>query len=773
MHRRPRTVILAVAALTTVGACSYTTRDLAPDIPTNAQSSKVFAADGSVLTVLHGEQNREEIPLARIPKHLQDAVVAIEDERFWEHKGVDLRAVLRAIRRDATDGGVQEGGSTITQQYVKNAILGDDRTVKRKVQEASLAFQLERKYTKERILELYLNTIYFGNGAYGVQAAAQEYFGKQVGDLVPVESALLAGLIRSPISSDPYDHPDVALARRNLVLDKLGELNLLPDADVLAAKAVPLQLAPAEAPADERYPAAHFVDEVKRFVLDDPRFGETPSERRNLLFNGGLRIYTTLDPGLQQLAEQAIAGVLDQPDVDPDAALVSIEPSTGYVRAMVGGRDYFGGGEAAKLNLAMGKGRPTGSAFKPYVLAAALEQGIPLTEVLPAPGEIVINVPGDPTPWNVHNADPDEGNPAGVDLVEGTVHSFNTLFAQLIMQVGPDKAVDMARRLGVTPPNGLLAVPSAVLGANDVRVIDMASAYGTFANRGVAVPPVMVTRITRPDGTVLYAHRHDQRKAVDAVVADQVTSVLQQVIQRGTGTRAQLDRPVAGKTGTGQDYADAWFCGYAPTLATAVWVGFHQGEISMDPPQTRIRVYGGTWPAMIWHDFMAGALANVVPTDFVAPPTTSTTVPVTAPTATTLPPAVVDVPNVVGDPADQASRTISRAGLVPERIEVYRPDVAPGTVTNQSPVGGTTALAGSTVVLEVAGATEPRGEVPSVIGLTRKNATDVLREAGYEVTVIDQPNSAADHGTVWLQDPAGGDRAPRGSVVTIWVAQGQ
>ena len=280
---------VAAIALVALSACSYTTREI-PAIPANAQSSQVFAADGTLITTLHGEQNREEIPLARIPKHLQDAVVAIEDERFWEHTGVDLRAVFRAIRTDAAEGSVQEGGSTITQQYVKNAILGDDRTIKRKVQEASLAFQLERKYTKERILELYLNTIYFGNGAYGVQAAAVTYFGKPVGDLAPVESALLAGVIRSPVASDPYDHPELALARRNLVLDKMAELRKLRCPTPRRPRRRRSQLAPAVAPADERYPAAHFVEEVKQFVLDDPRFGETPADRRNLLFNGGLRI---------------------------------------------------------------------------------------------------------------------------------------------------------------------------------------------------------------------------------------------------------------------------------------------------------------------------------------------------------------------------------------------------------------------------------------------------------------------------------------------------
>jgi penicillin-binding protein 1A len=772
MRRRgARWIAVVVATTWLCGACAYSTRDIAPRIPANAQSSQVFAADGSLITILHGEQNRQEIPLARIPRSLQDAVVAIEDSRFWEHKGIDVRAVLRAMRTNADQGDVAQGGSTITQQFVKTTILGDEKTVKRKVQEALLAVQLERKYTKQRILELYLNTIYFGNGAYGVEAAADEYFGKQVGDLTVAESAMLAGVIHAPAADDPYDHPDVALARRNVVLDRMGQLGMLAPADVLAAKATPVQLAPAAAQLDQRYPAAHFVEEVKQFILHDPRFGDTPADRVNLLFNGGLRIYTTVDLKLQQEAEAAINKILPDAAHDPQAALVSVDPTTGYVKAMVGGRDFFSGNPAAKVNLAMGQGRPTGSSFKPFVLAQALQEGIPLTEVLPAPGEITINVPGDTKPWNVHNADPGESHPEGVDLVEGTVHSYNTLFAQLIMQVGPQKAVDLAKSLGVVPPAGLQAVPSAVLGANNVRVLDMASAYGTFANRGVSVDPVMVTRITRPDGTVLYEAQHEQHKAIDVGIADQVTSVLQQVIQRGTGTAAQLGRPAAGKTGTGQDYADAWFCGYTPQLATAVWVGFHQGEVSMAPPTTRIKVFGGTWPAQIWHDFMGAALATAPPTDFAvptAPTTTLSPTTTTIATGTTLGPAAA-VPKVIGLSSTDAQHRLTQAGFAAEQVVVNRTDVAPGTVTNQSPAGGASAPTGSTVVLEVAGRASSGDAVPNVVGQTVDRATATLQNAGFGANVVHQANAAVAAGVVWLQDPPADDRAPKGTTVTLWV----
>jgi penicillin-binding protein 1A len=697
VDRQVTAVAVVVALVAFAPACTYTTRDVTPTIPPNAQSSRLFAADGRLLATLHGEENREEIPLDRIPRSLQDAVLAIEDERFYDHPGVDLRAILRALAADASSGEVEQGGSTITQQYVKNTLVGDDQTIERKLEEAALAFELERHYTKQRILELYLNTIYFGNGAYGVQAAAHEYFGKTVDQLTTAESALLAGLIQSPSTTDPFDQPIAALTRRSVVLDKMVELGMLSRGQADAANVTPLGLT-AGAALDERYPAGHFVEEVKQWILADERFGATKVERLNLLFNGGLRIYTTLDLDLQAKAEAAVAAVLPDPTTSPEVALVAVEPSTGFVRAMVGGRDFFGGGAEAKFNLAVGKGRPTGSAFKPVVLAAALEMGIPLTEKLPAPGAIDLPLPNGQV-WHVHNADPDEGNPTGVDLVEGTVHSFNTLYAQLILQVGPDRAVDMATRLGITTP--LQAVPAAVLGTNDVRVLDMASVYGTFANRGVAVPPTMVTRVTRPDGTLLYEAPHAQTKVIEAGIADQVTSVLEQVVERGTGTRAALDRPAAGKTGTGEEYADAWFCGYTPDLATAVWVGFPAGEISMRPPTTPIRVYGGTWPAQVWRGFMAGALDGRPPVDFPVPTTTTTLPPPTTepPPTTVTTVDVLYVPDVVGLAADVAAAAVQQRGLNVEVVYEPAPTVPPNAVWKQEPAAHVAATPGSLVML--------------------------------------------------------------------------
>jgi penicillin-binding protein 1A len=746
----PRRLALGLLAvvLTSVG-CSYTSRSALPATPVSAQSSTLLAADGTPIFTFHAEENRRVVPLEEIPLHVRDAVVAIEDERFYRHHGVDLRAIARAVRANTEAGGVAEGGSTITQQYVKKVLLADStKTVERKLQEASLALQLERHYSKDRILELYLNAVYFGNGAYGVEAAAEQYFAKPVADLSLAEGALLAGLIQRPSADDPYDNPDAALARRDVVLERMRRNHFAADVDVDAALHEPLTLGSPTLPAAEQYQAAYFVEEVKGWILHDPRFGATPKLRRDLLFGGGLKIQTTVDPKAQADAEAAADAILPDATHDPDVALVSIEPRTGFVRAMVGGRSFFGAGGAAKLNLAT-QGRQAGSSFKPLVLAAALEEGITPARTYDAPG--CITIPVDP-PWRPCNYSDSEA--AGItDLVEATVHSYNTVFAQLMVDVGPKDAMEAATSYGIKSP--LKAVPSAVLGSNEVTAVDMASAYATFANRGVAVTPVLVTRITRSDGTVLFAHEHRQKRVLDADVADTLTAILRQVIERGTGTAAALGRPAAGKTGTADDHHDAWFVGYTPELATAVWVGFHGGQVPMEPPTTPIKVTGGSYPARIWQRFMFAALDGRPPTAFhdappdafvgtgadpgtttestldpASPPgtdtdiydqiddyyaehppdggdsdaptstTTSTTRP--RPTTTVAPARIVAVPDVTGRQVGDATARLRAAGFDVSRRSATGP-FATGTVVNQSPGGGSLATEGSTVTIGVVG----------------------------------------------------------------------
>jgi penicillin-binding protein 1A len=684
-------------------------------LPVNAQPSAIFAADGTLITVLR-EENRTNVPLERIPRTLQDAAIAIEDARFWEHNGVDPRAVVRAAGSNAEAGEIAEGGSTITQQYVKNALLTPEQTLGRKIEEATTALALERNYSKQLILELYLNTIYLGNGAYGVEAAARHYFGVPVEQLTLDQAAMIAGVIQAPSRHDPRTNVDAATRRRNVVLRRMREQRLITQTQLEQALEAPIDLAPpAPLPEQAPYPAPHFVDEVKSWLLRETDvLGDTVAERRERLLRGGLRIETTIDLRLQQLAEESIAEVLRGQGTDPrvpDAALVSIEPRTGFVRAMVGGHDYFGTHSYRQTNLAGGAGRQTGSAFKPIVMAAALEAGVAPSKRFNAPSAAVLNIPGGV--WRVKGG----GIGAGT-MAECTVVSSNTCYANIMLDpaVGPERSVDMAERLGVVStevkPN-----PSIVLGANNATVEDMAAVYATFANDGVRVPPAHVTRIIGPDGAVVYQHAHRQTQAISPETAHEIAPSLEQVIVRGTGRSANIGRPAGGKTGSAQNNTDAWFCGFTQQLATAVWVGFAEPRdrpggrrqlVFMTPPNTRITVFGGTYPAQIWSRFMRSALDGTPPAPLFDPEVRSaptTTVPAPdgrflEPLERPTPDDTVTVPAVEGLELSAAGARLRSAGLRTEIFEVGAAGVAPGTVLVQSPGPGGTVSRGSTVRLE-------------------------------------------------------------------------
>jgi penicillin-binding protein 1A len=753
LRRLAAVVVLALGS----GACAYQVEVAAP--PVAATSTKVFATDGTLITTLHAEQDREEVALADIAAGLQQAVVAIEDARFFSHRGVDLRALARALGRNAAAGRVTEGGSTITQQYVKNVLLDPSQNLDRKLKEAVLALQLERKYTKQTILERYLNRIYFGNGAYGVQAASTLYFAKPAAGLALPESALLAGLIASPERYDPFDHPEAAQARRDVVLERMRELKVVPDAEVAAAKAAPLGVV--DRPATERYAAGHFVERVKRFVLDDPRFGATAAERRRALFEGGLRIHTTLDLNIQAKAEEAVTSVLAASGKDgPAGAMVILDPANGYVRALVGGRDFFGGTPEAKFDLATQGMRQSGSSFKPFVLAAALDRGIPLEKVLDAPGSLSVPMPDGQPDWVVENYEGSGGPPT--NLIEATVASVNTVYAQLIVEVGPQAAVDMAKALGVR--SDLKPYPSAVLGTNEVTVLDMASAYGTFAADGMHADPVLITEISRADGSVLYRRPSTRHRVVSPEVARRVTSVLGEVVDRGTGVRAQIGRPEAGKTGTAQQWRDAWFVGYTPDLVAAVWVGFPDRLRSMTPPATPMKVTGGSWPAEIWNRAMSAALAEVPPNVF--PPLEPA-----APPAEPPPPSSVAVPEVGGLPEAEAKARLEAAGLVMAPESRASRDQPAGAVVEQNPGAGALAAPGSTVTVAVSTGPPRSVSVPGVLGRTVDEVVRTLQEAGLVAeVVVAEPDGAQGTrpGRVWKQEPGEGATLDEGQPVRVF-----
>jgi 1A family penicillin-binding protein len=840
MRRLPARHLVAACALATLAsACTQIDRlpklarsDLAFKPP---QSSKIFARDGTEITTLHGVEDRTLISLREIPAHLERAVVAIEDERFYRHDGVDLRAIVRAVMANASSGSISQGGSTITQQYVKTVIIAPGeiaaQTLERKIKEAALARQIEQRLSKKEILARYLNNVYLGNGAYGVQAAARTYFGKEASKLTLAESALLAGIIRSPESYDPLDRPRAARTRRDLVIGKMVELGWVDPRRAARAAAKKIQLRP---PRDsERYPAPYFVDYVKRLIKYDERFealGKTARQRESQLFNGGLRIHTTVDLEAQRAAERAIEEVLPYRN-DPHGSLVAVDPNSGRIRAMVGGRDFFAPRKRdryAKFNLAIsgepglgtrgpsgfsaGTGRQAGSAFKPFALAAAIEQGISLAQTYEAAP--CMNFPGADNggTWRVCNYE-GTGFGSSISLLDATINSVNVVYAQLIMELGPEPVVKLAEEMGIHTP--LEAVNSAVLGANPVNPLNMASAFGTFAAEGRHYPPVAITKITDASGEVLYREDVKPEQVLNPVTAYLSTSAMQQVMQQGTGVGASIGRPAAGKTGTAQEYRDAWFVGYTPDLATAVWVGYPRGEIEMKPScsgsvqpcrvtrtATSGGVTGGSWPASIWRLFMSRALSGVPAHSFTTPDRGVTTVLIdtrngcladeftpaefrsyatlasgTAPTEVCREPGdVVKVPDVFSFPLKDAIRILESKGLAVDVKEKPTTTYPPGRVIGVAPEVGGKVPRGSTVSLTVSARKEESrtATVPEVLGQEEDEAEDAIEGAGFEVETVDERESdrkEADRneGLVWKQAPAGGSEAKKGATVTIWV----
>jgi penicillin-binding protein 1A len=592
---------------------AHTAKPVAIDLDPLAQRSIVLAADGTdVLAALHREQNRKVVPFSDIPAVVVGTVLAVEDKGFYDHGGVDVRSMVRALFTNVQAGDVRQGGSTITQQLVKNALLDSRQDFSRKIKEAVLAVRLEGQLSKKEILERYLNTVYLGSGTYGVQAAAETYFGKDAKDLNQADAALLAGMIKNPVGYDPLRFPDAAAKRRREVVARLQRIGAVDDAGAAAILATPL---PTEAHSTLPKPDDYFVDEVVQRLLADERLGSTPTERYNALFTGGLTITTTLDPGAQQKAMDAVAKTLPDTKGRFTAALVSIEPSTGAVRALVGGPGF----EQSKYNIAtQGLGRQVGSAMKPFVLAAAIDEGISPKSTINGAGKCSIPNPGGtPDPYEAENF---EGEAAGVEsLYDATKHSVNCAYLRLGQVVGIPKVIAMAHKLGITAD--LPAIPSLPLGTGEIHPIDMASAYATFAAEGVYREPYFVQQIKDRHGEVIYEHEDHPERAITTETAREVTDVLKGVVTGGTGTAARFRdrRPAAGKTGTTAEHGDAWFVGYTPELSTAVWMGSPIGREPMTGVGGVRRVTGGSFPARIWQAFMGAELAGRPITQFTPP----------------------------------------------------------------------------------------------------------------------------------------------------------
>jgi penicillin-binding protein 1A len=577
-----------------------------------ATRSVLYAADGSFMQTLHGEEDRLPVTLDKVPPDVVTAVLDAEDERFFEHGPIDLRAMTRALVSNLEAGSVSEGGSTITQQLVKTALLNPKKNVNRKLQEASLAIRLERSMSKKEILERYLNTVYFGNGAYGLQAAAERYYQTDVDKLTLGQGVLLAGLIRNPVFADPYNNPEDARGRRDVIIDRMVVLRHITPEQGVQLKAEPL---PTPVPQVEADSTDWFTRKVVEQLLNDPKYlGGTEAERNRLVFRGGLSIHTTINPRFQAIAEQSIAETLPADRGELNAAMVSVDPATGAVRAAVSGLDF----EQHKIDLLTGQGRQVGSAFKMFTLMAAMEAGdIPADTILGTSPCRIPNPGSDPDVWEAQN---NEGESAGVlTLTEATVSSVNCAYARLIKLLGPQKVVDVATRMGITTSK-LGADLSLTLGTSDVTPLEMASAYATLAADGEHHDPYLIESIDDHNGKSLYKNTVKTDRAVTVQNARTVTSVLQQVVQRGTGTAAVVKGwQVAGKTGSTDNNTDAWFVGATPKLTTAVWMGSPAGKVPMYNVGIFPKVFGGTYPAMIFGDYMNKALADVPPVNFGVP----------------------------------------------------------------------------------------------------------------------------------------------------------
>ena len=584
------TIVVAGISLGFLGATLQTLPSVEDVKP--AATSQIYDVRGNLITSVHSEENRLPIHLGDMPKNLQNAFVAAEDVRFYNHHGVDPRGILRALWVNITHQGVAEGGSTITQQLARNAFLTQDRTLKRKIKEVLLAFKIEQTYTKPEILEMYINQIYFGQGAYGVQTAAQTYFGVDAKNLTLGQAAMLAGVPNSPNYLNPFNNLEAAKARQATVLDQMAKYGYITEAQAKEAKEAPLHLQ-SKAKASKTNPIfSYFTDYVVQEVAE--KYGD------DAVYKGGLKIYTTLDMDAQKAAVEAMHNLptyySDEKGVQqPQGALVAINPHNGYIVAMVGGRgtDYF--------NRAVLAQRQPGSAFKPFVYLAALQEGM-------TPGSIIDDKKIDYGEWSPQNYE--RKFYGQITMRWALQHSVNGATVQIADKVGMPKIIALAEKMGIStlvkkgyPNDENLAVSLGGL-THGTTPLDMASAYSVLANGGKRITPVAITKIVDRNGQILEENTLEEKRVISEKDAYVLTNMLQSVVNGGTGTGANYGRPIAGKTGTTDDSKDAWFVGYSPNLSTAVWIGDDYGV------ETLNGITGGSLPATIWREFMSSTQAS-------------------------------------------------------------------------------------------------------------------------------------------------------------------
>jgi len=656
----------------------------------SAKNSVLLDVHGKPLGILTGPRNVVLVDSAHIAPVMKQAIIAVEDRRFYRNEGVDLQGLGRALYSDVVAQRTVQGGSTITEQFVKNALTAqNNRTIFQKLREAALAFHLSRKWSKEKILTEYLNSTYFGNGAYGIESAARTYFGTKhpgcgqgkpqpscASLLAPHEAAMLAGIVASPSAFDPVAHPRAARGRRDLVLRDMRAQHRLSVPDYRAAVAQSLPAEDQIIPPQEKSQAPYFTTWARQQIVN--RFGPTKA------FSGGLSIRTSLDLPLQQAAQTAVGNWLSGPG-QPSAALVAIDNRTGEVRAMVGGSDFA----HAPFNLATQGQRQPGSAFKPFTLATALEEGYTGDSVLPSMRK-VFTVPhtGGREHFVVNNF---ESSYSGSNTLAGAMAvSDNSIYAELGIRAGTRRIAGLAQRMGIrTPVSHNYAMTLGGL-KQGVTPLDMAHAYETFATGGRLVTdpgigaaargPIGIHDVRDSGGRIIARNEPRYDRILPAGVAGNVSSILQGVVQSGTGKAAGIPGFAAGKTGTTENYGDAWFVGWNDHLTVAVWVGYPHKTVSMRTAFRGGPVEGGTYPALIWHDFMTAALAIFEQRHPTAPPPASTAPSTTAPSTSATPPASTPTaPPVSSTPTTTAPTQTQTAPVAPRSFTPRQPPTAAPT----------------------------------------------------------------------------------------------
>ena len=757
-----------------------------------AETSKVYAIDGSLLTEFHATENREIISFSKMSENIKNAVVAVEDKRFYSHEGVDYRRIIGALIADIRAGGYAQGASTITQQYVKNIYFSHEKTIRRKVDEALIAIQLERHYTKDKILEMYLNTVYFGSGSYGIEKAAQTYFNKTAENLSISEAALLAGLLRYPEVYSPFNDIEKAKKRRNIVLGLMLEQGYISSGQYNEAvqEAVVVNMdGLGNSDTDERF-APYFIDYVKQ-QLYEKKFSDYD------VFKGGLRIYTTLDKELQVVAENSFSKVFQNP-IEPSYSLVSVDPSSGYIYAMVGGKDY----NVSKFNIATQGKRQPGSVFKVPVLMEAIRQNITPQKTYNPNGPISIDIPGS-EPWTVDNYG---GQKFGenMSIIDATIHSVNVVYAQLTMEIGADNIEKLLNNMNIYDIGNNPAIGLGGL-EQGITPLDVSKIFSTLASGGLYNEPVCITKITDSKGEVLFEYEPDKdsevKRILDEPEAFLVTQILQRVISEGTGKNANIGRPCAGKTGTTSDLRDAWFAGYSPELVTIVWMGYQDSNKPMEPINDR-NITGGSYPAEIWREFMSEALKDRPVTQFKIPEDGLNEIQVCRDSGKLptflcppenlefrlfvkgeIPPKYCDihnkmtVPDIIGLNADQGRQLLTEMFFIVNELTetnneydrdiIFKTDPLPGTLIefqdNINP----------SVTIFISKGTE-KIIMPDLSGQTKNSAENILKDLGISISniVFDYSNSQpAD--LIYSQNPSPGTEISAETEITIFISKGE